>query len=81
MIYKIYELIGKSKTVPDGYNMTTITHYKLEEVIEWDMKNKYASFEEAHADLIKKRSDFKNRTLTILPIIDINYDGDIVSPQ
>lgn len=73
MIYKIYELIGKSKTV--------ITHYKLEEVGEWDMENKYTSFEEAHADIVKKRSDFKNRTLTILPIIDIDYDGDIVSPQ
>ena len=80
MIYRIYELIGKSKTEPDGYNMRTVTTYKLEEVREWDMKNDYGSVEEAHTEIVKKKDDYKNRTLTILPIIDINWEGEIKQP-
>ena len=77
MTYKIYELIGKSKTVPDGYNMTTIETYKLEEIREWDMENDYDSIDAAYNDILKKKTDLKSKTLTILPIININWGGEV----
>jgi len=77
MNYKIYELVGKSKTIPDGYNMRTIETYKLEEIREWDMENDYDSIDAAYADIVKKKDDLKIKTLTILPIININWDGEI----
>ena len=77
MIYRIYELIGKSKTEPDGYNVKTVTTYKLEEVREWDMKNDYTSPIDAYSEIVIKKDNFKNKTLTILPIIDINWEGEI----
>lgn len=77
MTYKIYKLIGKSKTVPDGYNMTTIERYKLEEISEWGMDNNYDTAEAAYADIVKNKDNLKSKTLTILPIVNINWDGEV----
>ena len=80
MRYKIYELIGKGKLERDGYDTKTVTTYKLQEIDD-NPFNGFANTDEA-VEYIKSNSDMlKNSELTILPIIKINYDGEIVSPQ
>ena len=77
MSYKIYELIGKEKHEPDGYNMKTITTYKLKEINEWEMQNSYINIQDAYKDIEKHKELLKSKILTILPIVNINWDGEI----
>lgn len=80
MNYKIYQLVGKSKTVPDGYYMSTVITYKLKEIYELDMKNDYASVDDAYDEIRKNKDKFESKVLTILPIIELDYHGSIINP-
>ena len=67
MKYKIFMLVGKSKWIPDGYNMKEVYTYKLKEV---DHYEEFDSFESAEASLPKQDvSDCQY--LTILPIFEV----------
>ena len=80
MRYKIYELISKNKLERDGYDTKTVTTYKLREIDDEPFAG-FASTDDA-IEYIKSNGDMlKYNELTILPIIKINYDGEIVNPQ
>ena len=82
MNYQIFELVEPSilhKYEPDGYHMKSIQGIILQNV---DI-NRYG-FEEIHDSIdlaineIEKYSDdLKSKTLTIIPIINIDYDGEV----
>ncbi len=74
MIYKIYE-IKKKRT------LNNIEEYvdKIK-LVEIDMMiDKYSSFEEALQGIKENTKILTNKTLTILPIIYVNYEGSITN--
>ena len=90
--YKIYELIPKSKVrmhnmmtinVPNGYEQPTITDFKLREL----KCSAYSEFEEFEYDNVphamkyieEVKEDIAGKNLTILPVISINWLGEIES--
>jgi len=73
MIYKIYE-IKKKRT------LNNIEEYvdKIK-LVEIDMMiDKYSSFEEALQGIKENTKILTNKTLTILPIIYVNYEGGLM---
>ena len=78
MKYKIYNMVRPEhlqKTVPDGYYLKDITRYVLEEVNEFYWG--YDSIEDAMKVIRENAIKLKGYELTILPVININYNGEI----
>lgn len=77
MVYKIFELISKHKIEPDGYDTKTITTYKLNEEISYSkLETTHTTIECAYAEIIKNKRFLKSKILTVLPIIEIDWDGE-----
>lgn len=84
IIYKIMELVEKSKQVPDGYYMTTETSYKLKKPLS-DLKGDCTSIENAIKRIEETVERYKSnrhnslafKKYTIIPIIEINCEGNI----
>ena len=82
MKFQIFELVEPpilKKHEPDGYHMKSIQGIILQDV---DI-NRYG-FEEIHDsvdsainEIEKYSDDLKSKTLTIIPIITIDYDGEV----
>jgi hypothetical protein len=81
MKYIIYELIvidhlHGSKN--EGYGRTsTIDRLVLEEVDEIGVESKHPTAESAMAEISLNKDKLKMRKLTVMPIISINWDGEI----
>lgn len=82
MKYVIYELIvidhlHGSKN--EGYGRASIIdRLVLEEVDEIGVESKHSTSESAMAEIVSKNNKLKGRKLTVMPIISINWDGEIV---
>ena len=76
MKYSLFRLIPKSHLEPDGYHTKTVTYYKLEEEI-----SSLDSPEEVMAELMQAKAvvsnDYRNSKFVILPIIEVNWQGEI----
>lgn len=50
----------------------------LEEIpFSWKWDNNFTTFEEAKAFIIKNKDDYKHESLVILPVFQIDYEGNI----
>ena len=82
MKYQIFELIGPAilhKYEPDGYYMKSIQGIVLQDVDidHYGFEEKHESIESAMNEIEKYSDDLKSKTLTIMPIIKIDYDGEV----
>ncbi len=64
-------------TEPDGYYTKTIIREVVLELDEHGVESQHSSFEKAMEEITSKSDKLKNRKLTILPVMDINYEGKI----
>ena len=82
MKYKIYELTTEShlcRLERDGYDTKEIAPITLTELPYFSgLCDSFNSVTEANEKIIEKREDLKNKNLTIIPVISINYDGCII---
>lgn len=82
MKYQIFELIGPSilkKYEPDGYHMKSTQGIVLQDVNIncFEFKECHESIESAMNEIEKYSEDLKSKTLTIIPMIYIDYNGEI----
>ena len=78
MKYKIYEMVRPEHlqlTVPDGYYIKTLERIILE--VPSGLEYEYGSIEEATADIVENREQLKSTELCILPIVSIDYEGNV----
>ena len=82
MKYQIFELVGPEvlhKYEPNGYHMKSIQGIVLQSVNidRFSFNESHDSIESAVAEIEKYSEDLKGSALTIIPIININYMGEI----
>jgi len=80
MKYIIYSLVQPEhlqKTIPDGYHYKQLVRSVLEELDETGIESKHDSMEAAVAEITKNAENLKYFKLTILPVINIDYEGKI----
>lgn len=81
MKYKLYQLVEPdhlSVQVEEGYHQKTIYRSILEEVNGfYDFETEFGSIEQAYEYIEANSEHFKNMDLTVLPILSINWDGNI----
>jgi len=80
MKYIIYELIQPShlkESVQDGYYIKTVYRNVLEELDVPKVESKHDSMESALSEINSNKELLKHLTLTVLPILSINWEGDI----
>ena len=82
MKYQIFELVEPSilkKYEPDGYHMKSTQGIVLQDVDidRYGFEEKHESIESAMSEIEKYSDDLKGKTLTIIPIINIDYDGEV----
>ena len=83
MKYQIFELVGPQilhKYKPDGYYTKSTQGVVLQDIDinRYGFEEKHESIESAMNEIEKYFDDLKNKTLTIIPIIKINYDGEVI---
>ena len=82
MKYQIFELVGPSilkKYEPDGYHMKSTQGIVLQDVDidRYGFEERHESIESAMNEIGRYSEDLKSKTLTIIPIITIDYDGEV----
>ena len=82
MNYQIFELVGPSvlhKYEPDGYHMKSTQGLVLQDVdiYRFGFEENHTSIESAMNEIEKYSDDLKSKTLTIIPIITIDYNGKV----
>ena len=82
MKFQIFELIEPSilkKHEPDGYHMKSIQGIILQDVDinRYGFEEIHDSIDSAMNEIEKYSDDLKTKTLTIIPIINIDYDGEV----
>jgi hypothetical protein len=79
MRYKIFEIETKSKSVERILHREIVDYHRLKDLDNRPpgMKTTLDYLPEAYLEIEKFAADLKSRTLTILPIIKIDYDGQL----
>ena len=80
MIYTIYELIQPdlfTQTIPDGYYSKTVYKDILQKVDLNNFESEHSTIDSAISEIKKNAELLKHITLTIIPIITINLEGEI----
>lgn len=78
IIYQMVEPTVLSKVVADGYYTKTENRIALLEVsIGFDFQSRHPSMESAMLEITNKKDKLKHLTITILPVISINWEGEI----
>lgn len=82
MKYQIFELVEPQilrKYEPDGYHMKCIQGVVLQEVDidRFGFEETHESIDSAMNEIEKYSDDLKSKTLTIIPIINIDYNGEV----
>lgn len=82
MKYQIFELVGPSilhKYEPNGYHMKSTQGIVLQDVDidRFGFEECHESIESAMNEIEEYSNDLKSKTLTIIPIINIDYNGEI----
>lgn len=79
MKYKIFEFEIRETCVPDGYYTSTEYRNILKDLkMPFEFEDTHPNESSAMAEICKWSEELKNKNLTILPIISINWEGDIV---
>ncbi len=76
MKYKIFELIGEEKLEEDGFDTKTIQTYKLKET-SLNSWGSHVSFQDAEKHIEENAKNLNFCKMTILPIYEIDYEGNI----
>lgn len=63
----------------DGYYQKTVYRAVLERLDITGVEYEHSSMEGAIAEIHSKREKLKHLELTILPILQISYDGEIIT--
>ena len=81
MKYKIYEIYYPSvlQSIDDsGYHPVIVSGYALKEVnVDIVFRDEHATFELAVEEIKKNADSLEGKSLTILPIIKIDYQGKL----
>lgn len=82
MKYQIFELVGPEilhKYEPNGYHMKSTQGIVLQDVDidRFGFEEKHDSYDSAMNEIEKYSNDLKSKTLTIIPIITIDYNGEV----
>jgi hypothetical protein len=79
MRYKIFEIDTKRKDVMDGYDWATEATHRIKELRgePYLMSTEFESLENALLEIKTFAEQLKSKTLTILPIIQIDYEGQL----
>lgn len=82
MKYKIYQLTEPkvlSEIEYSGYSPTEKKRTVLEELpgMPYDFSDEHLTVEEAHNEIVKHKEALQCYTLTIIPVINIRWDGEI----
>lgn len=81
MKYQIYKLINPRILREDddsGYEHKYINRTVLEEISDYSINDTHNSIEACIEEIKLNSEKLKNSTLTIIPIIGLNYFGDII---
>lgn len=65
------------KTVQDGYHLKELERFALQKLDVSHVQEEHDSFESAMEEITKNVENLKYMSLTILPIIHIDYQGKI----
>jgi hypothetical protein len=79
-MYTIYELIKPDflqKTEPDGYYTKTLERNVLQKLDETGVYETQETHADCMAEIVKNKEKLKYKSLTILEVININYEGKI----
>jgi hypothetical protein len=63
--------------VPDGYYVKELVRNVLEELDEPMISSQHDSYDLAMQEIVKHKDKLKFKSLTILQIISVNYEGEI----
>lgn len=80
MKYVIYEMTKPdvlSRSEQDGYYVKTINPITLEEIVDFNIKTEHHSIDSAISEIHKHKDSLKSKYLTVLPVIKVDYDGNI----
>jgi len=82
MKYKIYQLTEPkvlSEIDTSDYYPAEKKKTVLEELssMPYDFSDEHTTVEDAYAEVVKYKEKFKHLTLTIIPVINIHWDGEI----
>ena len=83
MKYVIYELIKPeilSKLNFDGYHPSKTELSVFKELSIYGIQTTHRSFEHAAEEITENADKLKHLSLTILPVFDIMWDGEIQKP-
>lgn len=80
MKYKIFEVEAKGEIKPDGYDIKKTYTHRLKDLDDrpFEMRTEFQYLPEAYLEIEKYQGRLAHKTLTILPIIEINWEGKIV---
>lgn len=78
-IFELIELPILKKYEPDGYYTKSTQGIVLQDVSidRYGFEEKHESIESAMNEIEKYSDDLKSKTLTIIPIIQINYNSEV----
>jgi hypothetical protein len=80
MKYIIYELVRPShlkEIKEDGYYQKTVYRKVLQKLDMNGIEATHQTIESAIAEITTKKDMLKHLTLTVLPVLEISWDGDI----
>ena len=80
MKYKIYEIVTPAvlkRIDDDGYHPTTVDRMVLEELSVSGVNDEHTTLELALQEIKDHAKELKYLTLTVIPVININYEGEI----
>lgn len=80
MKYIIYELVKPSllkEVEPDGYHYKTTYKQVLEKLDVGWIEAEHPSLESAMNEVYTNKEKLKQKTLTILPVLSIDWEGEI----
>ena len=81
MKYVIYELVQPShlKEIEyEGYYPKTVMRSVLQVLDVSRVNEEHSTFEDAVKEIENNTEHLKHKSLTILPVIDISYDGSLI---
>ena len=77
MKYIIYEMDSNVENVPDGYHWSQKYRYTLLRLDISSIEDKHDSLESALSEIERNKDLLKFKKLTIIPVIDISWNGEM----
>lgn len=77
IIYKLLQPQVLKEINTDDWHPKTIERTVLERLNIYDVEEEHATLESALAEINNKKESLKHLTLTVIPVISINWNGEI----